>query len=71
MLDKNTNQLISSDLYDKAEAAQYLRTTERHVQQLAERRVLGHCRVGRFLMFSRDDLDAYVASTHVAPEVGA
>ena len=61
---------IDPVLHDKAEAARYLRTTERHIERLVELGVLGHCRVGRFVMFRKDDLDTYIAQTHVDPKAG-
>jgi excisionase family DNA binding protein len=59
---------IDPVLYDKSEAARYLRTTERHIERLVELGVLGYCRVGRYVMFKKGDLDDYVARTHVEPK---
>ena len=70
MLDRDKDIEISPELYDRREAAQFLRTTERHINSLVERGVLGHCRVGRYVMFSKHDLQQYVASTHVEPKEG-
>ncbi|MGO8862433.1 MAG: helix-turn-helix domain-containing protein [Acidimicrobiales bacterium] len=62
---------IEPVLYDKREAATYLHTTERHIERLVEQGVLGHCRVGRFVMFREEDLGGYLDRTHVGPkEVG-
>ena len=58
---------IEPALYDKKEAASYLHTTERHIERLVEQGALGHCRVGRFLMFREQDLDGYLDRTHVEP----
>ena len=58
------------ELFDKAEAADYLKTTERHMESLANTRKIGHSRVGRFLRFTRSDLDHYLASTHTDPLEG-
>ena len=58
----------SASLLDKSEAATYLRTTERHVEHLARTRVLGHSRVGRSRMFSKVDLDSYLARNRVEPK---
>ncbi len=55
-------------LYNKREAANYLRTTERHVERLVEQSALGHCRVGRFLRFTEADLQNYLHRTHVEPK---
>lgn len=55
-------------LYDKQEAASYLHTTERHVERLVEQGALGHCRVGRFVMFREEDLNGYLDRTHVEPK---
>ena len=54
-------------LLSKSEAAQLLHTSERHIQSLASKGVLGHCRVGRRLMFQHSDLRAYLDSTSVTP----
>jgi excisionase family DNA binding protein len=55
-------------LYNKQEAASYLHTSERHIERLVEQGALGHCRVGRFLMFREQDLDGYLDRTHVEPK---
>jgi excisionase family DNA binding protein len=55
-------------LYNKQEAATYLHTSERHIERLVEQGVLGHCRVGRFVMFREEDLNGYLARTHVEPK---
>lgn len=54
-------QINSEDsLYDWAAGAAFLNITERHLQRLwAERRISGS-KIGRFVRFSRDDLDEYV-----------
>lgn len=57
-------------LYDKQEAAAFLRTTERHIERLLEQRALGHSRVGRFVRFSESDLSDYLERTHVDPKEG-
>ncbi len=70
MLDRDKEVQTSPELYDRREAAQFLRTTERHITSLVERGVLGYCRVGRYVMFRKHDLEQYVASTHVEPKEG-
>ena len=55
-------------LYNKKEAASYLHTSERHIERLVELGAIGHCRVGRFVMFHESDLVAYLDSTHVDPK---
>lgn len=47
-------------LFDKAGAATYLGTSERHVERLwAERRISG-VKLGKFVRFRQRDLDAFV-----------
>ena len=61
-------QRESSALLDKAEAAAYLNTTERHIQRLwAERRITA-VKVGRKVRFRMVDLDAWIEA-HTVPEV--
>jgi excisionase family DNA binding protein len=55
-------------LFNKLEAANYLHTSERHVERLVESAAIGHCRIGRKIMFKKLDLDNYIASTSVAPK---
>lgn len=55
-------------LYDKSEAATRLRTSQRHIERLVEQRAIGHCRVGRFVMFREQDLLDYLDGTHVDPK---
>jgi excisionase family DNA binding protein len=52
-------------LVDKAEAAERLGTTPRHVEHLADTGVLGHYRVGRYYRFAVDELEQYLSSIHV------
>lgn len=70
MENQNRKEEVNAALLDKSEAATYLRTTERHVEHLARTRVLGHSRVGRSRMFSKVDLDSYLARNRVEPEGG-
>ncbi len=42
--------------------------TERHIERLVEQGALGHCRVGRFVMFREEDLNGYLDRTHVDPK---
>lgn len=53
-----------------AQAAQYLNVTERFIRRLvAERRVVYH-KLGKFVRFRREDLDAFLSSGRVErPEV--
>ena len=53
-----------------AQAAQYLNVTERFIRRLvAERRVVYH-KLGKFVRFRREDLDAFLTSGRVErPEV--
>jgi excisionase family DNA binding protein len=45
--------------YDKAGAAEYLGTSQRHIERLwAERKIAGF-KVGRFVRFKKSDLNAY------------
>ncbi len=56
------------ELYDKRDAARYLRTTERHVRRLAQEKRLAHVKVGHFVRFRRSDLDRYLESRRVLAE---
>ena len=47
-------------LMDYEAAAEYLRTTPRHVRQLWQRREIAAVKVGRLVRFTTEDLDAYV-----------
>jgi len=71
MKDPLAEHECEQDLLDKAEAAQYLKTTERHMESLAKARKIGHSKVGRFLRFTKSDLDLYLTSTHQDPSEGA
>ena len=44
--------------FTKAEAAEYLRCSQRTIDYLREKKKLNFSRVGRKLLFTRDDLDA-------------
>lgn len=59
---------VEPSVYTKQEAATYLHTSERHIERLVEQGAIGHCRVGRFVMFSSEDLADYLDRTHVAPK---
>ena len=55
-------------LLDKAGAADYLGTTERHVQRLWVERRIPAVKVGRKVRFRIRDLDAWIEA-HTVPEV--
>jgi excisionase family DNA binding protein len=55
-------------LLDKAGAAVYLGTTERHVQRLWAERRIPAVKVGRKVRFRTRDLDAWIEA-HTVPEV--
>lgn len=57
--------------YAKQEVADYFGTTVRHVEALVEKGELAHFRVGRYLRFRRQDLDAYVGRTYVPAKPAA
>jgi excisionase family DNA binding protein len=59
-------QINSEDsLYDWSAGAAFLNITERHLKRLwAERRISGS-KIGRFVRFSREDLDDYIGRNHV------
>ena len=61
-------QKSESGLLNKSEAAKYLHTTDRHVERLVEAGALGHCRVGRKIMFQKSHLENYISSTTVSPK---
>jgi len=67
MAEQSATQEVEPVLLDKQEAARYLHTSERHIERLVERGALGHCRVGRFVMFRKEDLKDYLERTHVEP----
>jgi len=68
MADQQPFTEVEPMLYDKQEAATYLRTTERHVERLVEQGAIGHSRVGRFVRFTESDLQDYLDRTHVEPK---
>lgn len=51
---------MDSPLRTAAQAAEYLATTERHVQALWDRRELTATKVGRLVRFHIDDLNTYI-----------
>lgn len=55
------------NLLTPAEAAHYIggRMTETRIRRMAQDGRIGHRKDGRFLLFTTDDLDAYVASIAV------
>jgi excisionase family DNA binding protein len=53
---------MDSPLMDRAGAATYLATTERHIQDLWNRRQIPAIKVGRLVRFHRQDLDNYIAA---------
>jgi excisionase family DNA binding protein len=52
-------------LLTRAEAADYLATTERHVRELWARRAIPAVRVGSLIRFDPCDLDAWIESNRV------
>lgn len=51
---------MDSPLLDKAGAAKYLATTERHIADLWDKRHIPAIKVGRKLRFHKNDLDRYI-----------
>jgi excisionase family DNA binding protein len=51
---------MAGGLLDKAGAARYLATTERHIEKLWSTRRISGIHVGRKVRFSRADLDDFV-----------
>lgn len=47
-------------LLTRAQAAAYLSTTERHLQDLWDRRDITAIKVGRLVRWHKDDLDRYI-----------
>jgi excisionase family DNA binding protein len=47
-------------LYDKKQAAEYLSTTERHIDRLWQEHRLGGTLIGRKVRFRQNDLDKYI-----------
>ena len=60
----------SERLLTPEEAAEILATTESHVTRLAEIGRLPYFKVGRFVRFSRKDLDAFLNASRIAGEAG-
>jgi excisionase family DNA binding protein len=52
-------------LLDGAEVATVLRTTPRHVRRLVEERRIPFVKVGRFIRFDPDDVEAWLISCRV------
>lgn len=52
-------------LMDYMEAAEYLRTTPRHVRELWVRREVAVVKVGRSVRFAKSDLDAFIVANRV------
>ncbi len=55
-----------SGLYDDESAAEYLDTTERHLERLRSRREITFVRVGRKIRYKKSDLDAFVERNRVS-----
>lgn len=55
-------------LLDKQGAAETLNTSRRFIDRLVEERRLRFYRVGRFIRFDPDDLEAFIASGLVEAE---
>ena len=53
---------MNSPLLDRAGAAEYLATSERHVQELWATRRIPAIKVGRLVRFHRTDLDKFIES---------
>lgn len=60
----------SSPLLSVSEAAAHLGTTERFVRRMVAERRCRYFKVGKFLRFRQDDLDAFVAQGVVNAEAG-
>ena len=54
-------------LFSKSETAGLLHVSERQVQSMASKGILGNCRVGRRLMFRESDLRNYLDGTYTTP----
>ncbi len=55
----------TSALLDYDAAADYLCTTPRHVRELWAKRFLPAVKVGRYVRFTRTDLDAFIEARRV------
>ena len=60
-----SERLLTAD-----EAAVILATTESRVTRLAEIGTLPYFKVGRFVRFSRKDLEAFLSASRIAGEAG-
>jgi excisionase family DNA binding protein len=56
---------METSIYDKAGAAEYLGTTQRHIERLWSERKLGGRKVGRFVRFTEKDLDDFLERQRV------
>jgi excisionase family DNA binding protein len=54
-------------LLDGAEVAAVLSTTPRHIRRLVEERRIPFVKVGRFVRFVSEDIEAWVASHRINP----
>jgi len=52
--------MMSNELFTTDEAAGYLRTTNSHIHYLRTSGRLPHIRVGKFVRFTKADIDAYI-----------
>jgi excisionase family DNA binding protein len=62
-LEAHANGSTSSPWLTVAEAAEYLRTSERTLQRMMNRRRIRTSAVGRRRLLHRDDLDAFMRAT--------
>ena len=56
---------VDGALLDQTQAADYLKTNERHIRRLWQERRLAAVKVGRYVRFAREDLDAYKAANRI------
>lgn len=65
MRDTDAHAEVHSDLLTREEAAQVLRTTPRHLERLTELGEVGFYKIGRFVRFRNQDLNAFLDRAHV------
>ncbi len=67
MLDVDAPVAAPPALLTTSEAAEYLATSERHVRRLVSERRIGFVKVGHFVRFLADDLEAFLQQGRVVP----
>lgn len=64
----NRNPDGHASLIDVDEAARMLGTSARHIRRLVAERRLPHVKVGHYLRFRPEDLDAFIDASYVSDQ---